>query len=156
MKIGLISDTHDYFDPQIPGLLKGVEHILHAGDIGSQSILLQLERIAPVTAVMGNTDEMLPLKETEVFELGRQKFLLQHIVQPRTHPALLQDRILREKPDVIVFGHTHKPFSEKIRGIHYLNPGYAGKTRFGLERTLAVLHFVRDQIKPEFFTLDGK
>src|SRR6266850_2422099 len=141
MKIGVISDTHDYFDPRIPELFEEVEHIIHAGDIGSASILVQLEEIAPVTAVSGNTDSMLPLKETEVFELGRTKFLLQHIVQPRIHPTLLQHRIINEKPDMIVFGHTHKPFNEKIRGVHYFNPGYAGKTRFGLERSIALLHF---------------
>jgi len=153
MKIGVISDTHDYFDPKIPGLFKGVEHILHAGDIGTSAITWQLEQIAPVTAVPGNTDSLRQLRETEVFELGRHKFLLQHIVNPRTHPALLQDRILREKPDVIVFGHTHKPFSEKIRGIHYFNPGYAGKSRFGLERSVAILHFVGEEIRPEFLKL---
>jgi putative phosphoesterase len=153
MKIGVISDTHDYFDPRIPTLFKSVEHILHAGDIGSMDILRELEEIAPVTAVNGNTDSGLSLKETEVFELGRHKFLLQHIVNPRTHPVLLQHRILKEKPGMIVFGHTHKPFSETIRGIHYFNPGYAGRSRFGMERTVAILHFVHDQIRPEVLKL---
>jgi putative phosphoesterase len=153
MKIGVISDTHDYFDPRIPELFKSVEHILHAGDIGSFDVLRELEEIAPVTAVTGNTDSGLPLKETEVFELGRHKFLLQHIVAPRTHPVLLQHRIVKEKPDMIVFGHTHKPFSEVIRGIHYFNPGYAGRSRFGMERSVAILHFIHDQIQPEVLKL---
>jgi putative phosphoesterase len=153
MKIGVISDTHDYLDPQVPELFKHVEHIIHAGDVGSVSILKQLEEIAPVTAVSGNSDSMLPLKETEVFELGRAKFLLQHILQPRIHPQLLQLRIIREKPDMVVFGHTHKPYNETIRGVHYFNPGYAGKSRFGLERSVALLHFVRGEIEPEFLKL---
>src|SRR4051812_23746500 len=153
MKIGVISDTHDYFDPRIPELFEEVEHIIHAGDVGSIEILKQLEEIAPVIAVSGNTDSMLPLKETEIFELGRAKFLLQHILQPRVHPELLQLTIIREQPDMVVFGHTHKPYNEKIRGIHYFNPGYAGKTRFGLERSVALLHFVRGEIKPEFLKL---
>ena len=61
MKIGVISDTHDFFDPRIPELFKDVEHIIHAGDIGSMAIISELEKIAPVTAITGNTDSMLPL-----------------------------------------------------------------------------------------------
>jgi uncharacterized protein len=153
MKIGVISDTHNFFDPKIPRLFAGVEHILHAGDIGSAFIKHQLDQIAPVTAVAGNTDSMLVFNETEVFELGRRKFLLQHIVDPRTPVELLQHRIIHEKPDVVVFGHTHKPFNEMIHGILYFNPGYAGDTRPGIERTIAILHFVRHEIRPEFLPL---
>jgi putative phosphoesterase len=153
MKIGVISDTHNFFDPKIPELFKDVEHIIHAGDIGTSAILSELEKIAPVTAVTGNTDSMLPLKEVEVFELGRHKFLLQHIVQPNTPAVLHSHRVQNEKPDAIVFGHTHKPFNQTIGGIWYFNPGYAGKMRFNLERTVAVLHFQRDKIKPEFLKL---
>jgi putative phosphoesterase len=153
MKIGVISDTHNYFDPQIPALFKDVEHIIHAGDVGTTGIISDLEKIAPVTAITGNTDSMLPLKEVEVFELGRHKFLLQHIVQPNTPAVLLSHRVQTEKPDVIVFGHTHKPFNQTIGGIWYFNPGYAGKARFGLERSVALLHFKGDKIKPEFLKL---
>ena len=153
MIIGVISDTHNFLDERIPELFKGVEHIVHAGDIGTSEILSELEKIAPVTAVTGNTDSMLPLKDVEVFELGRHKFLLQHIVQPDTPAVLLSHRVQLEKPDVIVFGHTHKPFNKTIGGIWYFNPGYAGKTRFGLERSVALLHFQRDKIKPEFLKL---
>ncbi len=153
MKIGVISDTHNFLDPQIPELFKGVEHIIHGGDIGTMEMISELEKIAPVTAVTGNTDSCLPLREIEVFELGRHKFLLQHIVEPDTPAVLLSDRVQREKPDVIVFGHTHKPFNQTIGGIWYFNPGYAGKQRFNLERSVALLHFQRDKIKPEFLKL---
>jgi putative phosphoesterase len=153
MKVGVISDTHDFLDERIPELFKGVEHIIHAGDVGSSIILSELEQIAPVTAVSGNTDLMLPLKEVEVFELGRHKFLLQHIVIPETPTVLLSDRIQRERPNVIVFGHTHKTFNRTINGIWYFNPGYAGKTRFNLERSVALLHFHQDKIKAEFLKL---
>jgi putative phosphoesterase len=153
MRIGVISDTHDFLDPRIPIIFKGVEHIIHAGDVGTSAILVALGEIAPVTAVSGNSDSMLPLKEVEVFELGRHKFLLQHIVQPDMPAVLLSDRVQREKPDAIVFGHTHKPFNQTIGGIWYFNPGYAGRPRFGLERTVALLHFQRDKIKPEMVKL---
>ena len=153
MKIGVISDTHNYLDPKVPELFKGVEHIIHAGDVGTKSILSELEEIAPLTAVFGNTDSMLPLKDVEVFELGRYKFLLQHIVDPQMPAVLLSNRVQREKPDLIVFGHTHKPFNKTVEGIWYFNPGYAGRTRFGLERTVALLHFQHGKIKPEFLKL---
>lgn len=153
MRIGVISDTHNYLDPRIPELFTGVEHIVHAGDVGMANILSQLEEIAPVTAVFGNTDSMLPLKEIEVFELGRYKFLLQHIVDPRTPAVLLSDRVQREKPHVIVFGHTHKPFNKTVEGIWYFNPGYAGPMRFNLERSVALLHFQNGKIRPEFLKL---
>ncbi|HWC59098.1 MAG TPA: metallophosphoesterase family protein, partial [Verrucomicrobiae bacterium] len=76
MKIGVISDTHNFLDPQIPELFKGVEHIIHGGDIGTMEMISELEKIAPVTAVTGQTDSCLPLREIEVVELGRHKVLL--------------------------------------------------------------------------------
>ncbi len=82
MKIGVISDTHNFLDPKVADLFAGVEHILHAGDVGNWPILSELETIAPVTAVYGNTDMGLPLKETEVVELAGWKFLVHHIVNP--------------------------------------------------------------------------
>ena len=72
MKIGVISDTHGYLDPRVESLFQGVDHILHAGDIGYASIILELEFIAPVTAVNGNNDAELTFKETECVEqIGR-------------------------------------------------------------------------------------
>jgi hypothetical protein len=71
MKIGVISDTHNFFDPRISRLFAGVEHILHAGDIGLPRIILDLEQIAPVTAVSGNTDDPgLHYRPTECVELA--------------------------------------------------------------------------------------
>ena len=86
MKIGVISDTHDYLDARIPELFEGVEHILHAGDIGLAWVILQLKNIAPVTAVLGNNDAGLSFKETELVELGQFKFLIHHIVDVRCPP----------------------------------------------------------------------
>jgi len=154
VKIGVISDTHNFFDPQIPTLFQGVAHILHAGDIGLPRILFQLEQIAPVTAVMGNTDDAgfrYPL--TDVVELASRKFLLHHIVNPQHPDESLKDRIEREQPTVVVFGHTHKPFCQQIGRILFLNPGYAGKSRFGMPRTAAILHCGTKEIRPEYLSL---
>ena len=150
LKIGVISDTHDFFDPKIPAIFHGVDHILHAGDVGLPWILLQLEDIAPVTAVMGNTDVGLHYKETEVVLLAGRKFLVHHIVDIHNPSETLQRRTIREKPDVIVFGHSHKPFNQTIGGILYFNPGYAGKERFGHPRSVAILHCNEKEIRAEF------
>ena len=153
MKIGVISDTHNYLDPKIPDLFAGVEHILHGGDVGQTSIIFQLEQIAPVTAVLGNTDSFLDLRETEIVTLAGRKFLLHHIVNPHDLAEPIKPRVLREKPDVVVFGHTHKPFCETIKGTLYFNPGYAGKSRFGMERTLAIMRLDEKGIRTEFLKL---
>ena len=154
MKIGVISDTHNFLDPKIARLLGGVEHILHAGDVGAQSIILQLEAIAPTTAVSGNTDDPgMNYRATEVVSLAGRKFLVHHIVNPQALCEDFQRRIARERPDVIVFGHTHKPFSATVAGTLFFNPGYAGKSRFGMERSVAILHCDEKGIEPEFFRL---
>lgn len=140
MKIGVISDTHNFLDPQVPGFFAGVDHILHAGDVGLPAILHRLEQIAPVTCVAGNTDDAgFHYRTTEAVELAGRCFLLTHIVDPHAPAQSLAERIARDRPDVVVFGHTHKPFHEVIRGRLFFNPGYAGKSRFGLERTVAIL-----------------
>jgi putative phosphoesterase len=153
MKIGVISDTHNFLDPKIEKLFKGVDHILHAGDVGTAWITFQLAQIAPVTAVTGNTDEALPLKETEIIELSGRKFMVHHIVDPRELDTQLKKRITRERPDAVVFGHTHKRFCQILGGVLYLNPGYAGKQRTNVDRSIALLRWDEDGIRPEFMTL---
>ena len=153
MKIGIISDTHGHFDPKLPQLFAGVDHILHGGDIGMPWVILELEQIAPVTAVLGNNDAGLNFRETEVLELASRKFLVHHIVDFRAPHETIKRRIIREMPDVVVFGHTHKPHNESIGKTLYFNPGYAGKPRFNLARTVAILHVSEIEIRPEFLTL---
>ncbi len=154
MKIGVISDTHNFLDLRISRLFQGVEHILHGGDVGSRSIILQLEAIAPTTAVSGNTDDPgMNYHETEVVSLAGRKFLVHHIVNPQALSEDLQTRIARERPEVIVFGHTHKPFSATVGGTLYFNPGYAGKSRFGMERSVAILHCDEKGVRPDFLRL---
>ena len=153
MRIGVISDTHNFLDPKIPELFAGVNHILHAGDIGNASIISELEEIAPVTAVYGNTDAGLPFKETEIIVLAAHKFLIHHIVNPHAPVERLKERIARAQPQVVVFGHTHRTFCETIGGVLYFNPGSAGKPKFGLGRTVAILHCDAKEIRHEFIPL---
>lgn len=150
MRIGVISDTHNYLDPQVGRLFAGVDHILHAGDVGRPWLLSELEQIAPVTAVLGNTDIASDLKETEVVVLGGRKFLVHHILEPSALAPAIQRRIIREHPDAVIFGHTHRPFCETLNGILYLNPGYAGPQRGHWPRTVALLESDASQIRAEF------
>ena len=153
MKIGVISDTHNFFDPKIPGLFAGVDHILHAGDVGTAWIIFQLEQIAPVTAVLGNNDSAMSLKETEIVELDARKFLVHHIINSQSLDRPIARRIMRQRPDVVVFGHTHKRFNETLGGMLFFNPGYAGRPKFGAARSLAILHCDEKEIRPEFAAL---
>ncbi len=153
MKIGVISDTHNFLDPKVHGLFAGVGHILHAGDIGSAEIVSELEKIAPVTAVLGNTDGGIVFLETEIVELAAKKFLLHHIVNPHAPSDKLEARFAREKPDAVIFGHTHKKFCETIGGVLFFNPGYSGKPKIGVERSAAILHCDEKEIRAEFLAL---
>ena len=153
MKIGVISDTHGYLDPRVEKIFAGVNHILHAGDIGFASIILELQFIAPVTAVLGNTDGDPGFRLTEVVALAEKKFLVHHIVNPWARSETLDKSIVKEQPDVVVFGHTHKPLAETVDGILFLNPGYAGKPRFGADRSVAILHLDDKSLRPEFIKL---
>jgi putative phosphoesterase len=151
--VGVLSDTHGHLYPQVREILAGVDHIIHAGDIGSPDVLAGLRALAPVTAVRGNCDldrwaQILPV-EAEV-ELAGIRILVGHIA------GRLRERLAREQNEtvvtpsaggashpglrVVISGHTHRVESEERNGILHLNPGSAGPERFGHPRTLARLH----------------
>jgi hypothetical protein len=153
LAVGLIADTHNYFDPRLEVIFRGVQQILHAGDIGLPWVLLRLEEVAPVTAVLGNNDAGLPYRETEIVELGGTRILVHHIVKlPQPHDGI-QQRILQERPDVVVFGHTHARFSGRRDGVLYVNPGYAGRPRFSQPRSVAILRGCASDLRVEFLEL---
>ena len=139
MTIGLISDTHGYVGKDVIEALQGVDHILHAGDVGSPSVILELEAICPVTAVLGNTDDDPGLREFEVETLNDQRFYLQHIVDPKALSQELRERTGRIKPDFVIYGHTHRQHASIENGIHFINPGYAGRPKSGQKRTITLL-----------------
>jgi putative phosphoesterase len=137
--VGVLSDTHGQLGARALELLRGADHILHAGDIGSAKVLSTLKTIAPVTAVRGNCDleawaQSLPL-QVEV-ELGGVRILMGHIAG-RLRERLLAggDRCFR----VVVSGHSHRMEDQERDGVRHLNPGSAGPERFGHPRTLARL-----------------
>ncbi len=139
MTFGLISDTHGYWDPQFEKHLRHVDHIIHAGDIGPETLLDRLEAIAPTTAVRGNTDWNPNLPETACLTRNGTQILVCHIVTPSLTPQAQCPQLLTLRPQIVVFGHTHKRHQSKIDSTLFINPGYAGSRRPGTERSLAFL-----------------
>jgi len=150
MILGVLSDTHGLLRPQALDLLRGSDHILHAGDIGDPEILDTLATIAPVTAVRGNIDKgpwAKKLAQAEVFEAeGISIYLLHKITD------------LDLKPEaagfgVVVYGHTHMPKIETRNGVLYFNPGSAGPRRFKLPVTIGKLVVENGGVRAEIAQL---
>lgn len=137
--IGLISDTHGLVRPDVHTALAGVELILHAGDVGDDDILDELQLIAPVRAVYGNTDAPGNPRLTQFIELTIGGVSIHvshgHEVGGPTPAKLLE----RYPADVIVYGHTHKPLIANAGGRWVVNPGAAGARRFDLMPSVATL-----------------
>lgn len=156
MRIGVISDTHGVFDRAIARHFAGVEHILHAGDIGRPEVIEQLERIAPVTVVSGNVDgfEASGFAVEQVIELAGYRVALYHRLYEKG--TLTRDGasfLKRTNPAVCVYGHTHQPKSEWREGVLLFNPGSAGPKRFRLPRALGLLLFHHETIEAQHITL---
>lgn len=137
--VGLISDTHGVVRAEVHTALAGVERILHAGDVGGDDILDELELIAPVAAVYGNTDAPGNgrLRESLDLEIGGLRVHVSHgheVGSP--NPARLAARY---DADVIVYGHTHRQIVERVGGQLVVNPGAAGPRRFDLVPCVAIL-----------------
>ena len=153
MRIGLISDTHGFLDPKVPDLFREVDFILHAGDVGEPRILLELEFISPVTAVLGNTDALVSLREVEICRLGGYTLLLHHIVNPEFPSRVVRDQLMKSRAATVIYGHTHRADDRIVDGIRFINPGYSGRPRFGQERSVAILHTGPGGLSLEFIPL---
>ena len=150
MRVGLIADTHGLLRREALAALRGVEHIVHAGDAGSLEVLERLSELAPLTAVRGNVDrgrwaERLPV--TAQVELGGARFHVLHVlddlaVEPRAAGIA-----------VVVYGHSHKPDSRRTDGVWFVNPGSAGPRRFRLPVTVALAHVEPAGIEISFLEL---
>ena len=142
MRLGIISDTHDLLRPEVFAIFQGVDRILHAGDVGDPGLLVELEAIAPVTAVWGNTDgselrAMLPeVVETRIEGFD---FLLLHGHQLGV-PTPEKLNLAYPAAEVIIFGHTHKPLLTIVdQVVTVMNPGGAGPRRFDLPASVGIL-----------------
>jgi putative phosphoesterase len=156
MRIGVISDTHGYLDPRAAVALKGVARIIHAGDIGSPTIIDTLEAIAPVDAVQGNVDAGTPLARR--FPASRQlaiEDVLIHITHFGGQPAKLARALPQPKPNVYIFGHSHVALLETLNGVLFLNPGAAGRPRFGGGLSVAILDVEAGRAKAQIVLLSS-
>jgi uncharacterized protein len=148
--LGVISDTHGLLRPEAVEALRGVDRILHAGDVGAAEILKELGMLAPVTAVRGNVDSgswarKLPL--SEVVEVDGVSIYMLHILEK-----------LDLKPEgagfrVVVYGHSHVSKIEEKNGVLYFNPGSAGPRRFKLPVTAGRLIVEKCQVRGEIVDL---
>ena len=142
--IGIISDTHGLVRPQALEALKGVDMILHAGDIGNQEVLDSLNETAPVVAVRGNNDKgdwARPLPDWKVVEVGNVSIYMLHNVKEidiSPSEAAFQ---------VVVSGHSHQPSVTEQRGVLYINPGSAGPRRFSLPVSVAHLQVRGEKVQ---------
>jgi putative phosphoesterase len=145
MLIGVISDTHGLLRPEALRALAGVDHILHAGDVGEPQILTRLQAIAPVTAIRGNIDEGKAcghLPPIEVVELAGLSFYMLHDAkQLDLDPSVAAF-------SAVISGHSHKPLIDWRKGVLFFNPGSAGPRRFQLPVTIGKLEVSHEVVKP--------
>jgi putative phosphoesterase len=150
-RIGIISDTHGLLRHEAERGLTGVDHIIHAGDIGRPEIVDALRRIAPVTAIRGNVDNgewAAEYPDTNLVRLAGKSIYVLHdlkTLQPNLGAGI----------DVIVSGHSHVPKIDTVGGVLYLNPGSAGPRRFKLPIALATLEVTSEGMRPEIHDLGG-
>lgn len=150
MRIGIISDTHGLLRPEAERALRGVNLIIHAGDVGQPEILVNLKRIAPVFAVRGNVDTAAWAQElpaTTVVEADGASFYVLHNLRE------LDLRPDAASIDFVISGHTHQPDQTERNKVIYLNPGSAGPRRFNLPVTLALLDLRKRPWKAEIHQL---
>ena len=151
--VGLISDTHGLMRPGVHAALTGVELILHAGDVGGSEILDELRLIAPVRAVLGNTDPPGEpgLAEEIVLEVGGLRVHVSHgheVGSPT--PAKLA---VRYDADVVVYGHTHRPLVTQHDGRLFVNPGAAGAKRFNISPSVGKMTIANGKAEIEIIDI---
>jgi len=147
--VAVVSDTHGNLPTKLLTLIKNVDFIIHAGDFTSESIMKQLEKIAPVFAVRGNCDRgvlgTLPL--TLFFKREGISIALVH----RFYDLNLSS--LPDQPRIVICGHTHVPFNSEVNGILYVNPGSPVSPRGGSEPSFCQLKLKNGNIKATIITL---
>jgi uncharacterized protein len=142
MRLGVISDTHGLLRPEVFDAFAGVDHILHAGDVGGAGILTELQALAPVTAVYGNTDGpdlRSTLPKVAELELDGFDIVVTHGDQfGSPNPQSLNAAF--PGAQIIVFGHTHRPLLTLVDVVvTVMNPGGAGARRFNLPPSVGIL-----------------
>lgn len=153
IRVGLVSDTHGLLRPQVSAFLRGCNHIIHGGDIGSENVLQELSAIAPVTAVRGNNDQgawAAVLPETELVRFGEVfVYVIHDLVQLDIEPHAAG-------VGVVVSGHSHQPRIQERNGVLYVNPGSAGPRRFKLPIAVAELNVATGSVTSRIVELSSR
>lgn len=157
MRIGVLSDTHvpiasPKLSDKLISCLNGCEMIIHAGDIVEMSVLESLGKICPVKAVLGNMDgselkNVLPRKlllEIEGVKIG--------VIHGWGAPEDLENKVMEAfhpHPDVIVFGHSHKPVNKQVKDMLLFNPGSAADSLLGRSCTYGIIELRNGEVLSE-------
>jgi len=158
MKIGVISDTHNKeLSEELLDAIKGCDLILHAGDLTELQVLDNLKKMSKVEAVCGNMDSpklRSVLKDKKTLKVEGKKLCLMHgYGNPDRLIEVLKNELLPQKPDIIVFGHSHVPMNEDIDGVLFFNPGSATDTIFAPYRSYGIIEIERGKIKASIHKL---
>lgn len=136
-RVGIISDTHGRLNGAVFGLFAGVHCIFHAGDIGDRGVIRELDMIAPVYAIRGNTDPYdMPFPEVLTTQIAGLTVHMRHLVATGATSLYLFTQ--RVRADIVLFGHTHEPFISQAKKTLFLNPGSASKSRIGADSAALV------------------
>ncbi len=162
MKIGLISDTHNYLDPKVASHFKDCDEIWHIGDFGNIKIADELRKIAPIRGVYGNIDGKDIQQEFPhdlEFEVQGIRFFITHIGgNPGRYAIPIREKMASNPPDVFICGHSHilKVVRDSGCGnMLFINPGAAGRQGFQIHRTIMRFSIQDGQIKDmEVINLD--
>lgn len=167
MRIGVISDTHGLLRPEVFDAFRGVDRILHSGDIGGEDVLVELRAIAPITACAGNVDafhcvaataeQTIVAGEMTRAEIDGLRFLLVHILdRPQRPRREVLDELRRDPADVVIFGHSHLPHDERVGGVWYFNPASAGPRRFDYPVSVGIFEKSRGKWRARHVALDAR
>ena len=142
MRLGVISDTHNHLRPEVFEVFARVDHILHAGDIGRLDVLTELEALAPVTAVYGNTDGFdVRSACPQVAEVELDGFIVV-VTHGDQFGSPAPDGLVEAFPhaEILAYGHTHRPRLELVnKTVTVMNPGAAGPAQFGLRPSVGIM-----------------
>jgi putative phosphoesterase len=154
--VGVISDTHGKLDEQVLELFAGASRIIHAGDIGDEELIWELEKIAPVIAVRGNNDaNTMCFPNERLAVIGKRTFYIRHQFATVEKMSAAQKSIIEKRmPDVVVFGHSHQSYSANWRGTLLFNPGSAGPKRFNLPRSVGLITLTDEEIESRIVVLE--
>jgi len=152
-KIILISDTHGHFDPKLVKYIQAADEVWHAGDIGDMRVCDEIRKLKPLKAVWGNIDGQRARGEFQehlIFNCEEAKIYITHIAgYPGKYAKGIKERLLEEKPDVFICGHSHilKVMFDKSLNLLFMNPGSCGMSGFHQVKTLLSFEIEGKEIK---------